>query len=258
MARRPWKPGRAGRKVNVVSAPVAAEAAISESIARTSEFVRVELAGESTGHDWWHAERVRALARHIAVRERADVLVVQIAALLHDLADEKFSGAIGVVRDWLAGLPVNDRVRAAVLEIVRGISYRGAGVADRKLSLAGRCVRDADRLDAMGAIGVARTFAYGGRVGRPIHDPGQPPVPHQTAAAYYAATGTTINHFHEKLLLLQDRLATPTGRELGRRRQEFMLQFLAQFQAEWDDPALLADDLLTGELVADHRPAPIG
>jgi uncharacterized protein len=207
------------------------------AVARTSDFVRARLVGEATGHDWWHAERVRALARQIAVRERADVLVVQTAALLHDLADPKLAGDVSVVRDWLAELPVSDRVRAEVLAVVRGVSYRGAGVADTELSLAGRCVRDADRLDAMGAVGVARTFAYGGRVGRPIHDPAQPPVLHSSAAAYYAATGTTINHFHEKLLLLEGRLTTRTGQQLGRRRHEFMLRFLAEFQAEWDEAA---------------------
>jgi uncharacterized protein len=207
----------------------------TEAVARTSAFVKEKLTGEPTGHDWWHAERVRALAVHIAEREHADVLVVQIAALLHDLADRKFTQGIDVVRDWLKTLRVTRAVRTAVLEIVRGISYRGAEVADKELPLAGRCVRDADRLDAMGAIGIARTFAYGGWVRRPIHEPAQDPVRHRTAAEYYAATGTTINHFEEKLLLLRDRLTTATGRELGKHRHEFMVTFLERFHAEWDE-----------------------
>jgi uncharacterized protein len=141
-------------KVNVVTSTLDGIAEL-EAVARTAEFVRGESRGEPTGHDWWHAERVRVLARHIAERERADVLVVEIAALLHDMADQKFSREIGVVQDWLAELPVQDHVRAAVLDIVRGVSYRGAGVPDEELSLAGRCVQDADRLDGMGAIGGA-------------------------------------------------------------------------------------------------------
>jgi uncharacterized protein len=204
-------------------------------VARTSDFVRARLGGEPTGHDWWHAQRVRGLAREIAEREGADLLVVELAALVHDVADRKVGGDIGLVRSWLDELPINDETRDEVLHIVGGVSYHGAGVPDEELSLAGRCVRDADRLDAMGAIGVARAFAYGGRMQRQIHDPGVQAVMHTSTAAYHAATGPTINHFYEKLLLLRDRLTTEAGRELGRRRHDFLLAFLTEFHAEWDE-----------------------
>jgi uncharacterized protein len=226
--------------VTVPAADVTALLGASEQaiIDRTSDFVRSRLGSEPTGHDWWHAERVRRLARHIALAEGADVLVVEAAALLHDLADAKFIGAeaarADVVREWLLRLPAPGRVVDAVLEIVPRVSYRGAGVADEPLSLEGQCVRDADRLDAMGAVGVARVFAYGGHVGRKIHDPDESPTMHSTAEAYYASIGTSINHFHEKLLLLQGRLATATGQQLGRRRHDFMLRFLGQFYWESD------------------------
>ncbi|MEE6307437.1 HD domain-containing protein [Plantactinospora veratri] len=210
----------------------------SEVARLTSEFVRSRLGGEPTGHDWWHALRVRKLACHIAQAEGADAEVVELAALLHDIADAKFTGSDDdgprVAAEWLRSVNVDEAVVGAVSDIVAHISFKGALLPDEPLSPEGACVRDADRLDAMGAVGIARTFAYGGYVRRPIHDPEQPPVLHDSVESYRRTLGTTTNHFHEKLLLLRDRLITPTGRALGRRRHQVMLDFLCEFEMEWD------------------------
>lgn len=207
-------------------------------VARTEDYVRDLLGSEPTGHDWWHAERVRSLAKHIAAQEGADVFVVELAALLHDVADAKFTGSDETgpraAREWLAALPVEPRMVESVADIIGRLSYKGALVPDEPLSAEGKCVQDADRLDAMGAIGIARTFAYGGYVRRPLHDPGVPVEQHATPDAYRSNVGTTINHFHEKLLLLRDRLHTESARRIAERRHDFMVRFLDQFHAEWE------------------------
>jgi uncharacterized protein len=204
----------------------------------TEDHVRDLLGSEPTGHDWWHAERVRVLARNIAAEEGADIFVVELAALLHDVADAKFTGSDETgpqaAREWLTTLSVEPKTIDSVTDIIRRMSYKGALVAEQPLSVEGRCVQDADRLDAMGAIGIARTFAYGGYVHRPIHDPDVPAERHATPEAYRNNIGTTINHFHEKLLLLRDRLNTDSARRIAERRHEFMMRFLHQFHAEWD------------------------
>jgi uncharacterized protein len=125
-------------------------------------------------------------------------------------------------------------VRDRVVEIVRGVSFKGAGVADVELSLEGRCVRDADRLDALGAIGIARAFAYGGATGQPLHDPTLEPAWHGTASEYREKRSTTINHFHEKLLLLRDRVDTAAARRIAERRHAVLVEFLDEFAAEWE------------------------
>jgi uncharacterized protein len=217
---------------------IVASASDDEVLGLTSEFVRSRLANEPTGHDWWHALRVRKLACHIAYAEGADVQVVELAALLHDIADAKFSGSDDegprIAAEWLRFIKVDETVVCATRDIIAHISFKGAVLPDELLSPEGACVRDADRLDAMGAIGIARTFAYGGFVRRPIHDPEQPPLLHDSVESYRGTLGTSINHFHEKLLLLQNRLVTPTGRALGRRRHQLMVDFLREFQADWD------------------------
>jgi uncharacterized protein len=212
--------------------------AYEEVLQRTSDHVRDALAGESTGHDWWHAERVRRAARQIALSEGADLFVVELASLLHDLEDYKFSGSTeagpAAAREWLVKLEVDEDTVREVTQIIAGISFRGANVPDPDLSIEGACVMDADRLDALGAVGIARVFAYGGYVRRPIHDPDLRPVMHDEARMYRASVGTSINHFHEKLLLLVDRLVTPTGRALGKVRHEYMVEFLTNFDHEWN------------------------
>lgn len=208
-----------------------------EVVTETERVVRDLLGDEPTGHDWWHADRVRRTAVWIAEAEGADPLVVELAALLHDVDDYKFSGSEDAGAAFAyshlisrgAGEPVAERVA----DIIRHMSFKGANVAPRPLSLEGQCVQDADRLDAMGAMGIARTFAYGGFVGRPIHDPGITPVMHVSADGYMKTKGTSVNHFREKLLLLASRMNTVRGKALAEERHAFMEQFLQQFHLEW-------------------------
>ncbi|MCE5267834.1 MAG: HD domain-containing protein [Planctomycetaceae bacterium] len=207
-------------------------------IAPTADHVKALLSGEGSGHDWWHTERVWRMAKRIGEAEGADLLVVELAALLHDIADWKFHGgdsSVGpkLAREWL-GPHVAPAVMQHVCEILASISFKGAAVEQPVLSLEGRAVQDADRLDAIGAIGIARAFAYGGSKGRPIYDPTSKPVEHRTAESYLRSNGTTINHFYEKLLLLKDRMNTATGRAIAEQRHEFMEEYLRQFYEDWE------------------------
>ncbi len=211
-------------------------------IAVTVEYVRQTLAGDSSGHDWWHIDRVRRSACRLAKAEGADVVVTELAALLHDIADWKFHGGDDTAgpraaRTWLEQHHVDAAVIEHVCGIIAGLSYKGAGVATDMPTLEGRCVQDADRLDAIGAIGIARAFAFGGHFGRAIYDPEQPPELHDTFAAYKSKGGPSINHFYEKLLLLKDRMQTPTGKQLAAERHQFLETFLTQFFAEWNAEA---------------------
>lgn len=212
-------------------------------ITATAAHVREQCAGESSGHDWWHIHRVWHSAQMLCDGEpAADRTIVELAALLHDIADAKFHDGdetIGArtAATWLQGQGASEDVVTRVAEIVANVSYKGAGVADRVTSLEQRVVQDADRLDAVGAIGIGRAFAYGGWDNREMHDPDEPPVLHETIEAYRAARGTTVNHFHEKLLLLGDRMTTDTGRRIAAERIAYMEEFLARFHAEWDGRA---------------------
>lgn len=210
-----------------------------EYVQLTADHVKSVLSGEGTGHDWWHTYRVWRTAQRIGQAEGADLLVVELAALLHDIADWKAHGGdltVGpeAAGKWLAELGVDGALVEHVCRIVAGISFKGAGVEQPVLSLEGRVVQDADRLDAIGAIGVARAFAYGGAKGRLIHDPGVKPDQHQTAEAYLNSGGTTINHFYEKLLLLKARMNTAAGRAIAEERHRFMEDYLERFYQEWE------------------------
>jgi uncharacterized protein len=211
---------------------------IETILARSADHVRELLAGDSSGHDWWHIERVRATALRIGRAERADLFVVELAALLHDIADWKFHGgddSLGprMADEWLTSLSVERPTIDHVYEIIAGLSFKGAKVATPMRTLEGQVVQDADRLDAIGAIGIARAFAYGGHKGQPLHEPQLAPQVHATFADYKHRRTTTINHFHEKLLLLKDRMNTKTGRELAHERHAFMQEFLKRFSDEW-------------------------
>jgi uncharacterized protein len=166
-------------------------------------------------------------------------LVVELAALLHDVADWKFAGGDHdagprAARAWLESLGVAKETVDQVCEIVAGMSFKGAGVKTAMTSLAGQCVQDADRLDALGAIGIARAFAYGGYKGQGLYDPAAPPTLHDSFEAYKQGASTTINHFYEKLLLLQDRMNTTAGKRLAAGRHRYMELYLEQFFAEWE------------------------
>ena len=194
---------------------------------------------DSSGHDWWHVDRVRTLAVWLAGREHADPYVVELAALLHDISDYKLNGGDHdrgprIAADWIRRLGEPEPVAVAVAGIIAGMSFMGAGVPAAPLSLEGQVVQDADRLDAIGAIGVARAFAFGGYAGEIMHDPARRPRPHATADAYLNRDSTTISHFQEKLLLLKDRLNTVSARQIARHRHEFLEAFLSEFLAEWD------------------------
>ena len=206
---------------------------------RVAAHIKARFLAESSGHDWHHINRVWQLTRRIAAQEGADSQIAELGALVHDIADWKFHDGDDSVgpREAEALLRregATEEVIAAVVDIVATISYKGAGVTTAMRTLEGQCVQDADRLDAIGAIGIARCFAYGGHAGRLLHDPDEAPVLHQTAAAYKAWKGASLNHFYEKLLLLKDRMNTPTGRALAEPRHRFMEDFVAQFLEEWN------------------------
>jgi uncharacterized protein len=212
---------------------------IPELLQRTEQFIRERLAGDSSGHDWWHIDRVRRNALHIAREERADLHVVELAALLHDVADWKFHGGDDTAgpraaREWLLSNAVDAKIIDQVCDIIAHVSFKGAGVATEMATIEGKCVQDGDRLDAIGAVGIARAFAFGGHFGRAMYDPEVSPQQHQSFAEYKSKGGPTINHFYEKLLLLKDRMQTASGRRLATERHRFMEQYLKQFYAEWN------------------------
>ena len=214
----------------------------STLLEQTREHVRATLDGEGTGHDWFHIERVCRVALRLAGEEGADPYVVELAALLHDIADWKFhDGDIDAgprqARAWLESLEAEPGVVDHVCDIVASVSFKGAGVATPMRTVEGAVVQDADRLDAIGAIGIARCFAYGGHRGNPIHDPRIEPTPHDSFDAYKKGDGPSTNHFHEKLLLLRERMNTDAGRALADERHAYMVAFLERFEHEWEGRA---------------------
>ena len=211
-------------------------------VARTQAFVRERLEGEASGHDWWHVHRVWRTAMEIGREEGVDLFVVQLAALLHDIADAKFHDGdeeIGprTASDWLRSLDVDEQTVAHVAAIIRDLSFKGAGVETPMSTREGMVVQDADRLDALGAIGIARAFAYGGSRGQVLCDPEDSPVMHATADEYRSHRGSTLNHFCEKLLLLKDRMNTESARRIAGERHRFIERFVSQFYDEWDGRA---------------------
>ena len=211
-----------------------------EVIIQAQNYVRHLLEGEGSGHDWWHIHRVYSVAVSIAEQyPEADVFVVKLAALLHDIGDHKFHDGdhtIGpkMVEQWLVDQTVDASVIQHVVNIVKEISYKGAEVETPMSTIEGEIVQDADRLDAIGAIGIARTFAYGGNKNREMYNPEILPLLHSDFESYKKNTGPTINHFYEKLLLLKDRMNTQVGKKMAEQRHLYMEQFLEQFFAEWN------------------------
>jgi len=211
-----------------------------EVVAKTAEFIKNKFANDSTGHDWWHMYRVWQLAKHIAAGEKgADMLVVELAVLLHDIADHKLHGgdtepgAIAA-RRWLQSLKVDKQTTDHVENIVRHVSFKSADTQNELDTLEGQVVHDADKLDAMGAIGIARVFSFGGANGRLIYDPDQPPLENYNYELAKLKNTSAVHHFYEKLLILKDRMYTKTGKQMAKHRHKFMEDYLEEFYAEWD------------------------
>jgi uncharacterized protein len=209
----------------------------ADIINKTISFVKDTLINAEGGHDWWHIHRVFTNARLIAETEQADNFIVQLAALLHDIADAKFHGGnedIGpeIAGKWLHSLVVDEEVIHHVQQIIRYMSFKASFGNTVFTSKEMEIVQDADRLDAIGAIGIARAFNYGGFKNRAMYDPGIKPDLNLTKEAYKNSTAPTINHFYEKLLLLKDKMNTASGKKLAEQRHQFMLDYLKQFYME--------------------------
>lgn len=210
-----------------------------EIIQKTADHVKELFLGESTGHDWWHIYRVWQMSLRIGQKEGGDLFVIQLGALLHDIADFKFHNGdltvgLRVARVWLEEQKVNEVIINQVCYIVKNVSFKGANVANTMKGLEGKVVQDADRIDALGAIGIARTFAYNSKTGNPLYDPELKPHLHDSFEEYKNARSTAINHFYEKILLIKDKLNTPTARKIAEHRHTFLEQYLEEFFKEWE------------------------
>lgn len=210
----------------------------SDLLEQTETMIKDKFLNEGSGHDWWHIWRVWQIAKRIAIEEKADSVIVELGALLHDLADWKENNGDAKAggrasREWLRSLGADQDLIEKVCTIVDNVSFKGAGVADKMESIEGKIVQDADRLDAMGAVGIGRTFVYGGSRGRAMYDPETAANIARDFEEYKSAGQTSINHFYEKLLLLKDRMHTKTGKKMALRRHAYMEKFLDEFFAEW-------------------------
>lgn len=212
---------------------------MKSTIDNTVEFVKEKLEGAEAGHDWFHIERVWKLARKIAETEECDQQVVELSALLHDIADPKFHNgdetiAPKISREFLEQQNVSDETIEKVLFVIENISFKNRDKAPVNPSIELKIVQDADRIDAIGAIGIARTFNFGGFKNNLMYDPAAKPNLEMSKEEYKKSNGTTINHFYEKLLLLKDLMNTEKGKMLAEERHDYMLNFLDQFYKEWN------------------------
>ena len=210
-----------------------------EIIKNTIAFVKNELKDAEGGHDWFHIERVYKNALLISENENVDKTVVALGALLHDIADSKFHNGDETIgpkkaKDCLKTQNLSEEVIGHVIKIIENVSFKGGNQTQKFHSKELEVVQDADRLDALGAIGIARTFNYGGFKNRKLYDPEIQPNLNMTPSEYKASDAPTINHFYEKLLLLKDKMNTETGRKIAEDRHRFMEAFLQEFYAEWD------------------------
>lgn len=208
-------------------------------IDKTILFVKEKLQNAEGGHDWFHMERVYKNALLIANGEQCDLEVVKLGALLHDIADSKFNDGdetIGpkVARKFLESQNASEETIVHVIKIIENISFKGGNFEKKFSSNELNIVQDADRLDALGAIGIARTFNYGGFKNRPLYNPEIAPKLNMSKDEYKNNEAPTLNHFYEKLLLLKDKMNTETGKKIAKERHQFMEIFLAQFYAEWE------------------------
>ncbi len=208
-------------------------------IQKTADFVKEQLSNAEGGHDWWHIYRVWQNAKTIASSETADLFVVELGALLHDIADSKFHDGDekkgpAIAREFLQNLKVDQDIVDHVVNIIQHISFKGGHHEGQFKSIELDIIQDADRLDALGAIGIARAFNYGGFKNRKINDPTIPAKLNQTKEEYKNSTAPTLNHFQEKLLLLKDLMNTEKGRKLAEKRHQFLLTYLDTFHREWE------------------------
>ena len=207
-------------------------------ISLTADFVRRTLEGSEAGHDWWHIQRVWNNAKLIGKAEQVDILVVELAALLHDIADSKFHNGdeeIGprIATDFLSSINLDPNKIVHIQQFIRNMSFKASLGTITFHSKELEVVQDADRLDAIGAIGIARAFTYGGFKNREIYNPTIPPQLNMSKEEYKKSAAPTINHFYEKLLLLKSKMNTPTGREIATQRHQFMEMYLDEFYKEW-------------------------
>jgi uncharacterized protein len=209
-----------------------------EIIAETEKYVTGEFMTEGSGHDWFHIDRVRKMALRIGAEENCNLFIAEMAALLHDLDDWKLTNAetdsLSKTEDWLKKLKIGTDNADKIIGVIKEVSFKGAKIETPITSVEAAVVQDADRLDAIGAIGIARTFAYGGHRSRLIYDPNVPVDLHEDYHSYKRSTAPTINHFYEKLLLLKDRMNTPTAKTIAEGRHQFMTNYLDQFFDEWE------------------------
>ena len=208
-------------------------------IENTVDFVKEKLDGAEAGHDWFHMERVWKLSKKIAEKEKCNMEVVELSALLHDIADPKFHNgdetiALKVSREFLEKENAAAEIIEKVLFIIKNISFKNRNEAHENLPIELKIVQDADRLDAIGAIGIARTFNFGGFKNNLMYHPDIQPKLNMTKEEYKKNSGTTINHFYEKLLLLKDLMNTETAKKIALERHDLMLNFLDEFYKEWE------------------------
>lgn len=209
-----------------------------EIISATESFVKSELEGGEAGHDWWHIDRVRKSALHLARQEGANLFIVELGALLHDIGDSKFHDGdenLGPrkVKTFLESLNLETNSIEHLIQIVENISFTKSLESSNFRSLELNVIQDADRLDAIGAIGIARAFSFGGYKKRIFYDPEIPPIKNISKEEYKKRSSPTINHFYEKLLLLKDMMNTQAGQRMAQERHQFMELYLEQFYSEW-------------------------
>jgi uncharacterized protein len=207
-------------------------------IEQTKTFVRSELGEDATGHDWFHVDRVRRTALHICKLEQVgDPFIIEMAALLHDIPDEKLNDSAEAGKNklnlFLQSIALPEEAQNAILQIIDSISYKGGSKTELR-TIEAKIVQDADRLDAIGAIGIARTFAYGGKKGQPIYDPSINVREEMSLEEYRKGKSTSVHHFYEKLLKLKDLLNSDTAKKMAEGRHQMMVDFLEQFYLEWD------------------------
>lgn len=211
---------------------------MKDVIQKTESFVRNLLGEDCTGHDWFHIERVRRNALYICEKEnKGDSYIIELAALLHDVSDEKLNATKEAgekkLSDFLNSIELEQSTRDKVIDIINSVSFKGGRKIELK-SIEAKIVQDADRLDAMGAIGIARTFAYGGNKGRPIYSPEIAVREEMSESEYRKGKSPSINHFYEKLLKLKNLLNTDTARNMAEKRHQFMEKYLEEFFNEWN------------------------